>query len=303
MAATEQGELIGLPAGELASLIASRRVSAREAVSAHIERIESLDGKLRAVVVPLFEQALGEAAEADRTNPEGRPLHGVPVTVKESYDVRGTPSTLGASSRRAQQAEEDAELVARLRAAGAIVVGKTNVSQLLLYVEADNPVYGRTNNPWNLDRTPGGSSGGEGAALAAGYSALGLGTDIGGSVRVPAHFCGICSLKPTPDRLNLRGMVADPLFRDSGIRDAAGPLARRVGDLHLAMTALGSPVSEASAKGLRIGVYDDDGYFRRRRQSGARSTKPARRCSQAAAPWSRSGFRISPRSCTSSMGS
>lgn len=261
MAATEQGELTALPAGELASLIASRRLSAREAVSAHIQRIESLDKKLHAVVVPLFEQALAEAEQADRTDPQGRPLHGVPVTVKECYDVRGTASTLGVGNRQMHRAEEDAELVAKLRAAGAIVLAKTNVSQLLLYVEADNPVYGRTNNPWNLDRSPGGSSGGEGAALAAGYSALGLGTDIGGSVRIPAHFCGICSLKPTPDRLSLRGMVAEPLFSQSGIRDAAGLLARSVRDVRLAMTVLGSPVADAPAQGLRIGVYDDDGYF------------------------------------------
>ena len=245
----------------MAGLIASGRVSATEAVKAHIARIEALDGKLHAVVVPLFEQALAEAAEADGGSAEGRPLHGVPVTVKECYHVRGTPSTVGLSAKRDHRAEKDAELVSRFRAAGAIVVAKTNVSQLLIYVEADNPIYGRTNNPWDLARTPGGSSGGEAAAVAAGYSSLGLGTDIGGSVRIPAHFCGVHSLKPTPDRLSLRGTEDEALFSRFAIPDAAGPLARSVTDLRLAMSALGSPVADAAVKGLRIGFYEDDGYF------------------------------------------
>ena len=254
-------DLVGLPASELAALIVARRVSAREAVAAHIERIQSLDDRIRAVVVPLFDEALAEAAKADATTPEGRPLHGVPVTVKECYDVRGTASTLGVDHRRNQRAENDAELVAKLRAAGAIVLGKTNVSQLLLYVEADNPVYGRTNNPWNLERSPGGSSGGEGAAVAAGYSALGLGTDIGGSVRVPAHFCGVHSLKPTPGRLSLRGTAGEAVYGHYAIADAAGLLGRTVRDLRLGFSSLGMPVAEVAIKGLRVGFYEDDRYF------------------------------------------
>lgn len=261
MGETTQAELTGLGASELAGLIVTRRVSATEAVKAHIERIQAMDGKLHAVVVPLFDQALAEAARADSGSAEGRPLHGVPVTVKECFDVRGTPSTVGLASRRGHRAAEDAELVARLRTAGAIVVAKTNVPQLLIYVEADNPVYGRTNNPWNLERSSGGSSGGEGAAVAAGFSCLGLGTDIGGSVRIPAHFCGVQSLKPTPDRLSLRGTVDAEMFGGYAIPDAAGPIARSVADLRLAMSVLGSPVTEAAVKGLRVGFYEDDGYF------------------------------------------
>ena len=261
MSETRTPELVGTGAAELARLIATRQVSATEAVGAHIERIRSLEGKLNAIVVPLFDDAMRAAAEADRSSAEGRPLHGVPVTVKECFHMEGTPSTLGLDARRGRPDEDTADLVSRLRDAGAIVVGKTNVPQLLIYIEADNPLYGRTNNPWNLARTPGGSSGGEGAAVAAGYSSLGLGTDIGGSVRIPAHFSGIHGFRPTPDRLSLRGTEDQSLFARYAIPDAAGPLARSVADLRLAMSALGSPVAERDVRDLRVGFYEDDGYF------------------------------------------
>src|SRR5690242_14830627 len=221
---TAAPELVKSGAKELARLIASRTVSATEVVTAHLERIQEFEPRLRAVVAPLYEQALAEAAQADRSSAEGKPLHGVPVTVKECYHVRGTPSTVGLDSKRDGKATEDAELVARLRLSGAIVVAKTNVPQLLVYVEADNPLYGRTNNPWRHERTPGGSSGGEAAALAAGYSSLGLGTDLGGSVRIPAHFCGLQSLKPTPGRLSLHGTEDEALFARYAVPDAAGPM-------------------------------------------------------------------------------
>ena len=261
MGETIQAALTDLSASELARLIAVRQVSATEAVKAHIRRIEELDGRVNAVVVPMFEEALSEAAKADGMSAQGRPLHGVPVTVKECFHVKGTASTIGLDSKRDHRANEDAELVSRLKAAGAIVVAKTNVPQLLIYVEADNPLYGRTNNPWNLARSPGGSSGGEGAAVAAGYGALGLGTDIGGSVRIPAHFCGVQSLKPTPGKLSLRGTEDELQFSHIAIADAAGPLARTVADLRLAMSVLGAAVTETSVKGLRVGFYVDDGYF------------------------------------------
>lgn len=256
-----QAELTDLSASELAQMIATRQVSSTEAVKAHIKRIEEVDGRVHAVVVPMFEQALSEAAKADAASAEGRPLHGVPMTVKECFHVKGTPSTIGLETKRDHRATEDAELVARLRESGAIILAKTNVPQLLIYVESDNPLYGRTNNPWNLARSPGGSSGGEGAALAAGYGALGLGTDVGGSVRIPAHFCGLCSLKPTPDKLSLRGTEDALLLGHIAIPDAAGPLARNVADLHLAMVAMGAPVPETAVGGLRVGFYVDDGYF------------------------------------------
>ena len=261
MGEMHQAALTELSASELARQIASRRLSATEAVKAHIKRIEEVDSRIRAVVVPLFEQALAEAGKADGMSAQGRPLHGVPVTVKECFHVKGTASTVGLDSRQHHRADQDAELVGRLKAAGAIVVAKTNVPQLLIYVEADNPLYGRTNNPWNLSRSPGGSSGGEGAAVALGYGALGLGTDIGGSVRIPAHVCGLQSLKPTPGKLSLRGTEDETLLSHVAIPDAAGPLARSVVDLRLSMAAMGAPVTETGVKGLRIGFYTDDGYF------------------------------------------
>ena len=257
---TIQVELTDLSASELARQIASRQMSATEVVKAHIKQIEQRDPRVHAVVVPMFEEALAEAAKADGMSAEGRPLHGVPVTVKECFHVKGTASTVGLDKRRDHRADSDAELVARLKAAGAIVIAKTNVPQLLIYVEADNPLYGRTNNPWNLARSPGGSSGGEGAALAAGYGALGLGTDVGGSVRIPAHSCGVQSLKPTPGKLSLRG-TEETLLSHVAIPDAAGPLARSVADLRVAMAVMGAPVVDTSAKGLRVGYYVDDGYF------------------------------------------
>jgi len=169
-------DLTTLTASELAERIRAGDLSSQEVVEAHIRRIDAVNPRLNAVVVPLFDQARAQAKAADAARAQGQPLgplHGVPVTIKEQY------------------------LVKRWRAAGAIILGKTNIAQLLRYYEADNPVYGRSNNPWNLDRTPGGSSGGEAAIIAAGGSPLGLGGDFGGSLRVPAHFCGLTTLKPT----------------------------------------------------------------------------------------------------------
>ena len=128
------------------------------------------------------------------------PLHGVPITIKDQFLVAGTPTTWGLPNQAGHRAEEDGPLVQRWRQAGAIILGKTNVPQLLYYAESDNPLYGRANNPWNLARTPGGSSGGEGAIIAAGGSPIGMGGDIGGSLRIPAHFCGLTTLKPTSGR-------------------------------------------------------------------------------------------------------
>src|SRR5216683_5227311 len=253
-----------LSASQLAQAIAAGELSAVEAVDAHIARIEEVNPRLSAVVVPLFDDARAQAQQADRTPAGARgPLHGVPITVKECFNVAGTPSTAGLTARSGHRAVTDAPLVARFRQAGAIIVGKTNVSQLLMYVESDNPVYGRTNNPWDMERSPGGSSGGEGAIVAAHGSALGLGTDIGGSVRVPAHCCGIHSLKPTPGRLTVSGTVdiVGPAAR-AAIPDSGGLLARSVADLGLALGVLSPPADGACSLGdIRVGFYDDDGYF------------------------------------------
>ena len=265
-----------LGAAELARQIAAVRISAREAVEAHIALIEVVNPKLNALVVKRFDDARAEAAAADAARARGEPLgplHGVPITIKESFDVAGTPSTAGLTHHAGHRAAEDAPTVARLRAAGAIVLGKTNVPQLLMSNEADNPLYGRTNNPWDLGRTPGGSSGGEAALVAARGSALGLGSDIGGSVRLPAAACGICALKPTTDRLTIRGHF-NPIPGQQIIRVQPGPMARHVEDLALALRVLAEPAEQAndvppvplrepadSVRGLRIVFFTGNGFF------------------------------------------
>jgi fatty acid amide hydrolase len=266
-------EIIYANARDLAARIRSGELSSVDAVTAHIRRIQAVNSKLNAVVVPLFDEALRQAAAADARRMRGEKLgalHGLPITVKEIFELEGTPCSAGIAGRKNVVASADGSQVARLRGAGAIVVGKTNLSQLMIYVEADNPVYGRTNNPWNLDRAPGGSSGGEGAILAAGGSALGLGADIGGSIRNPAHSCGICGLMPTSGRVERAGEY-DPNGREGGVRSQPGPMARSARDVALMASVLcsdetsGSPAwrdpASLSVRGLKIGVYDDDGFF------------------------------------------
>src|SRR6202171_690139 len=186
MESTAYETLTTLSATELAKMIASGDISSVEAVEAHIERIERVNPALNAVVVKRYDAARSEAKEADARRARGEklaPLHGVPITIKESLDLAGTPSTFGLPSRANQKAGQDDLYVKRVRDAGAIILGKTNRARLLLYSESDNPVYGRANNPWNLARTPGGSSGGQAAIIAAGGSPVGPGTDNGGRAR------------------------------------------------------------------------------------------------------------------------
>jgi fatty acid amide hydrolase len=263
-------------ATDIAASVSKGEVSCAEVVDSHIQRIELVNPKLNAVVIPLFDQAMKEAKAADERRSRGEalgPLHGVPITVKEIFDLVGTPSSGGVIGRTAKSST-DAAQVARLRAAGAIVLGKTNLSQLMIYVETDNPVYGRTNNPWNLERSPGGSSGGEAAILASGGSALGLGADIGGSVRNPAHCCGVFGFMPTADRVNRSGEW-DPNGRPGGIQSQPGPLARSVADLTLAVRIMCQPAGDytptqalswtppesIAIRGLRVGAYNDNGLF------------------------------------------
>ncbi len=266
-------------AAELARGIAAGRWSSRDVVAAHIARIGAVDPKLNAVVVRRFDAARAEAELADAAVRDGAPLgplHGVPITIKEQFMVAGTPATLGVAGARDDV--EDGPLVTRLRAAGAIVLAKTNVPQLLIYNESDNPVYGRTNNPWNLERSCGGSSGGEAAIIAACGSPLGLGSDIGGSLRAPSHACAISALKPTTGRLTNED-ARGPGFAEGQIAIVSqpGPMARRVEDLVLAMRVLAAPgqdrfdpavppvpwrePGEVNVARLRIGTYDDDGFF------------------------------------------
>lgn len=263
-----------LSATELGSAIAQGTITAREAVEAHIARIERVNTALNAVVVRRYDDARAEANAIDRRRAAGEtlpPLAGVPITVKECLDLAGTASTFGIPNRAAAKVMSDNRYVARLREAGAIVVAKTNVSQLLIFTETDNPVFGRTNNPWNVERSSGGSSGGEGAIIAAGGSALGLGTDIGGSVRIPAVFCGISSLRPTAGRCPDTGRGSVPAGQQAVVSQV-GPLARNVDDLalalslingahgldHEAVVALGD-TNAVDIKQLRVGVMADDG--------------------------------------------
>ncbi len=272
-------EITNMSATAMAEQIASGALSSREVVEAHISRIEAVNPLINALVVPLFEQARKEAEKADaarvRKEQLGK-LHGVPITIKESFDVAGTATTMGLSALAGKKAKADAPVVARLRSAGAIILGKTNVPQLVLFNEADNPVYGRTNNPWNLERAPGGSSGGCAALIAANGSPLSLGSDIGGSVRLPAHACGIHSFKPTSGRLTMLGHGT--IFAGlEAVLAQPGPLARSVDDLSLALSLLGAPGQEAFDSsippvplreagrelpmGLRVAMFTDNGFF------------------------------------------
>src|SRR5262249_21669240 len=238
---------------------------------------EEVQPRINAVAVPLFDHARTEAKAADAARERGEPLgplHGVPVTIKEMFDVAGTPTTMGVTAW-SKHKTQDAPLVPRLRKARAIVLGKPNVPQLGMMFETDNPVCGRTNNPWNLERSPGGSSGGEAALIAARGSPLGLASDGGGSIRHPCHCCGVHGLKPTSGRLTFLRHAHYPNLRRELV--PPGPHARSVADLFLALTVLAAPGQEeldpsvapaplgdpatVSLRGLRVGAYEDDGMF------------------------------------------
>ncbi len=225
-------------ASELAALIRSREVSSREVVTAHLERIEAVNGTINAVTRVLSESALVAADTADRRDPLG-PLHGVPFTIKENIDVAGTATTQGVPALAAAVASVDAPVVERMKAAGAIALARTNMPEFGLRISTVNPLHGRTLNPWDQNRVAGGSSGGEGAALATGMSCIGLGNDIGGSLRNPAYCNGVASLKPSAGRIP-HFMSMPP--QDGGMAIQAmlveGPMARSVADLRLALTIL-----------------------------------------------------------------
>lgn len=228
-------------AGALATAqaIRSGKLSATEAVDAAITRAGRLDGEIDALAVPDFERAYAAAKAMDAVGPrDDQPLFGVPMTIKESFDVAGLPTTWGHPSFKDQLAPRDALLVRRLKAAGAIIIGKTNVPVDLTDWQSFNPVYGRTLNPHNLDRSPGGSSGGSAAAVASGIVPCDYGTDIGGSVRVPAHFCGVWAHKTTWGLVPKHGHDHPAMARREGFVAAAdgplsiaGPLARNPQDL------------------------------------------------------------------------
>ncbi|MFF3814747.1 amidase family protein [Streptomyces bacillaris] len=222
-------------AESLLSALRAGDVTSVELTDAAISRIERDDRAINAICVPDFDRARDAARAADRARARGeeRPLLGIPVTVKESYDSAGLPTTWGMPEHRDHVPAEDAVQVARLRAAGAVVLGKTNVPLGLQDVQSFNEVYGATNNPWNHGRTPGGSSGGSAAALACGLGALSIGSDIAGSLRTPAHFCGVYAHKPTLGLAASRGMVPPtvPALPVDGDLAVVGPMARSARDL------------------------------------------------------------------------
>ena len=253
----------------MASMVRDRAISPVELVDAHLAQIAAQNPRLNAFVMVLEEDARAAAKAAENAVTHGESLgllHGVPVTVKDSFDMAGLPTLCGSRFRIGHKAARDASAVARLRAAGAIILGKTNTPEMLSSYETDNLITGRTNNPWDVTRTCGGSSGGEAAAIASFCSAGGIGSDGGGSIRVPAHFCGIVGLKPTPGRISASGHVP-PMNSMTGMLAVAGPLARTADDVRLLFAALAGydaqdpfsapvPLETPVAEGLRVGVVE-----------------------------------------------
>src|SRR5689334_21436818 len=225
----------------MANMIRQREISSVELITAHLERVQQVNPSINAVTDPLADSALLQAQAADRMLEAGDAcgsLHGVPFSIKDSIDLEGRTTTAGTIGRKhAPPALQDATLVQRLRAAGAIPIAKTNLPDLLFAFETDNFIFGRSNNPYDVMRTPGGSSGGESALIAACGSPLGLGSDAAGSVRLPAAFCGIASIKPTQGRLPRTGHFP-PAGGWIEMLWQIGPMARHVEDLSLLMRLL-----------------------------------------------------------------
>jgi len=270
-----ENPIISSSASELASAIRSKKLSSKEIVEAHLERIAAVNPKLNAIVQLTADTARKDAEEADAAIARGDikgPLHGVPMTIKDTLETSGVICTGGTKGRAGYVPKADATAVARLRAAGAIFLGKTNVPELAGAIESDNLVYGRTNNPYDLARTPGGSSGGEAAIIAACGSPLGLGTDAGGSIRIPAHFCGLAAIKPTSGRVPRTGQFPQPMGARAPVFHVS-LIARHVEDLALALPIISGPdFRDASIVGmplldpkavnlseLKLAFFDDDG--------------------------------------------
>jgi amidase len=268
-------DIIGAPAGWLARAIRTRQVSSLEVVRAHLEHIHTVNPRLNAVVFATGESALKQARAADRKGSKRKavlgPLHGVPFTAKDIFDTAGLPTTAGLRMLRSNIPDRDATVVARMRAAGAILIGKTLCPPGGVGGDSWNSLHGGTRNPYDIARSPGASSSGEAAIIAAGGSPIGLGSDSGGSIRMPAHYCGIAALKPTTGLVPSTGAYALP----GGLTDPrsqVGPMARFVSDLMLTLPLLVGPDGFDSAvvpvplakrtpklAGLRVAWYADDG--------------------------------------------
>lgn len=249
---TFDASLHQMTATQLAAGLRRKTFSAAELCEASIARIEALDGKVNAVVVRDFERARTEARMADDALARGKagPLAGIPMTVKESFDLRGHPTTWGFEMHRDHRAREDAFPVQRAKAAGAVVLGKTNVPPALADWQSDNPIYGRTNNPHALTHSAGGSSGGSAAAIAMGFSALELGSDIGGSVRVPSAFCGVFGHKTSYRIVSHLGHAAGGFEGEAPLLAVIGPIARSAADLALLLEVVAAPDPEDFHNGL-----------------------------------------------------
>ncbi len=273
--ATPVSALTRLSAVKMAAMIRDREVSVAELVDAHYREIRRVNPSLNAFVSIDEERGRRQAALADdaiAANVPLGPLHGVPITIKSCIDVAGLTCEAGTRLRQGHVADTDAPLVSRLKSAGAIVLGNTTVPEFLMAWETDSALHGRTNSPWDLARTPGGSSGGEAAAIASCCSAGGIGSDGGGSIRVPAHFSGICGLKPTPGRVPATGHYPASVgpFALLGV---VGPMARTIADLTLLFEVIAGPdngdpnaapvplrpFDRATLLKTRIGYFDDDG--------------------------------------------
>ncbi len=288
------------PAVRQLELLRSRQLSVTELAEAHLEQIARLNPNLNAFADFDAERIRAEARRMDAARDARGILYGLPVTVKSSISAAGFRCEIGSVLKKGEVPSTDAVVVERLRAAGALILGTTNCPEFLMAYETANLLHGQTRNPWDLERTPGGSSGGESAAIAAGMSAAGLGSDSGGSVRVPAHFTGICSLKPTPGRIPGQGHLP-PCIGPFSILGAIGPMARTIEDVSMLFRILsgqdsGDPVSpplplrNPTLDELRrnpIGYFEDDGL--------TPVTKETRDAVQSAAEALReAGFRIEP---------
>jgi Asp-tRNA(Asn)/Glu-tRNA(Gln) amidotransferase A subunit family amidase len=294
------------PNGTIAEItreIRSKNVSPIEIVELHLKRIEALQPKLNAFVHLNAAVARNQARPAENAVLRGAqlgPLHGVPLTVKSCIDVASWPCPAGSLLREEYIPKQDAPLVSRLKTAGAILLGNTNTPEFLMAYESDNRLTGKTSNPWNLAHSAGGSSGGEAAAIASGCSAGGVGSDGGGSIRVPAHFCGICGLKPTPGRIPATGHFPPGAGAFSWI-GVVGPMARTIADVRLlfevmagpdAGDALSAPVPlrsyhEAELRGMRIGILESDAL-------GVATPETRAAVEQAAKSLSERGFSVEP---------
>lgn len=288
---------------QMSQFIRERKLSPVELLRAHYMRIERLNPKLNAFIELRQEAALAEARAAGEAvvhEAKVGALHGIPISIKSSIAVAGLKFECGSPTRRGIIAREDAVLVRRLKQAGAIILGNTNVPEMLMAYETNNPLYGRTNSAWDISRTPGGSSGGEAAAISAGLCAAGIGSDGGGSIRVPAHFSGICGLKPTPGRIPITGH-----WPESGgpfaLLGVVGPMARSVEDLEIIFRVIaGFDAGDPLASPLPLAKISEDelqritiGYFEE--HPSAPVTPETRAAVQTAvAGLQHSGFRIKP---------